>query len=470
MSRHDPLVSVYLVNHNYGRFIEQAIHSVLSQTMQDFELIVIDDGSTDDSRDIIERYATHEKIITIFQQNQGLNVTNNIALRATVGAYIMRLDAGDYLDENALAVLSGVLERRPDVGLVFPDYYHIDESGRVVEVVRRRDFTEARLLDQPAHGACTMIRRECLEEIGGYDEAFRCQDGWDLWVRFIEHYEVQNVNLPLFYYRRHEASLTRDEEHILATRAEILRKNAARLERPLNCVAVIPVRGKPTDPHSRALHRLGGKALIDWTVEAALESRNLSQVIVTSPDEDILGHVERTFGDAAYIDHRDWKLALPNTLLDDTLDHIFGRLPESLRDFHAVITLFVESPFRSARYIDMAADAMKLFETDRVIGVRVDTETYYRHTGDGLVPLNQSGMLRLESDELFRQVGGFNLIRRGHFPSRVDPKTERIGHVVLDRPAALHLDSDWNWEIAEAHAAKLVDQSVKRTVSQGRGA
>lgn len=455
MTRHQPLVSVYLVNHNYGRFIEQAIQSVLNQTMQDFELIVIDDGSSDDSRDIIERYATHEKIITIFQRNQGLNVTNNIAIRASVGAYIMRLDADDYLDDNALAVLSGVLERRSDVGLVYPDYYHIDESGQVVDVVRRRDVAKAGLLDQPAHGACTMIRRKCLEEIGGYDETFRCQDGWDLWVRFIERYGVENVNLPLFYYRQHDSNLTRNEEHILATRAEILRRNAAGLERPLNCVAVIPVRGKPTDPHSRALHRLGGKALIDWTVEAALEARNVSQVIVTSPDEEILRHVESQFGDRVYPIRRDWKLAMLNTQIDDTLTHLFSQLPEARRDFRAVVTLFIECPFRSARHIDMAADAMKLFETDRVIGVHVVSETYYRHTGDGLVPLNRSGILRLESEELFRKVGGFNLIRRGHFPNRIDPKTERIGHVVLDRPAALHLVSDWDWEVAETYAAKL---------------
>src|SRR5437867_1266985 len=103
-----PLVTVYITNHNYGRYLEQAIKSVLNQTQQDFELIVIDDGSTDDSRSIIERYADHPKIRPIFQENRGLNISNNIALRAARGQYIMRLDADDYLDENALTVLTGV--------------------------------------------------------------------------------------------------------------------------------------------------------------------------------------------------------------------------------------------------------------------------------------------------------------------------------------------------------------------------
>ena len=120
-----PLVTVYITNHNYGRYVEQAIQSVLRQTLRDFELIIIDDGSTDNSREIIERYADHEQIVTIYQQNKGLNVTNNIALRAARGRYLMRLDADDYLDENALMVLAGVLERNPDVGLVFPDYFPV---------------------------------------------------------------------------------------------------------------------------------------------------------------------------------------------------------------------------------------------------------------------------------------------------------------------------------------------------------
>jgi len=93
-----PLVTVYITNYNYGRYLSQAIESVLNQTFTDFELIVVDDGSVDDSRDIIRQYQGHPKVRTIFQENQGLNKTNNIALRSARGKYIMRLDADDYLD------------------------------------------------------------------------------------------------------------------------------------------------------------------------------------------------------------------------------------------------------------------------------------------------------------------------------------------------------------------------------------
>ena len=90
-----PRVTVYITNYNYARYVRQAIESVLAQTDQDFELLVIDDGSTDDSRETISEYQGHPKIRIIFQENKGLNRTNNIALKAARGRYIMRLDADD---------------------------------------------------------------------------------------------------------------------------------------------------------------------------------------------------------------------------------------------------------------------------------------------------------------------------------------------------------------------------------------
>ena len=121
-----PLISVYITNYNYARFLKKAIDSVLSQSFHDFELLIIDDGSTDDSKNIIEGYASNPKIKIIYQHNKGLNVTNNIAIRAASGKYIIRLDADDYFVSNALEQMSGKLEANPELGMVFPNYYYID--------------------------------------------------------------------------------------------------------------------------------------------------------------------------------------------------------------------------------------------------------------------------------------------------------------------------------------------------------
>ena len=77
----DPLVTVYITNHNYEKFLEKSINSVLEQTYKNYELIIIDDGSTDGSFKILDKYKYNKKIKIIFQRNKGLNITNNIAYK-----------------------------------------------------------------------------------------------------------------------------------------------------------------------------------------------------------------------------------------------------------------------------------------------------------------------------------------------------------------------------------------------------
>ena len=131
-------ITVYITNYNYGQYIEQAIESVLSQSIDDWELIVIDDGSSDNSLERIDKYRVNEKITIIAQENKGLNITNNVAVRLARGIYIVRLDADDFLDENFLLVLSNILDQRSDIGLVYPDYYHVDPDGNIIETIRRK--------------------------------------------------------------------------------------------------------------------------------------------------------------------------------------------------------------------------------------------------------------------------------------------------------------------------------------------
>jgi len=448
-----PLVSVYIVNHNYAQYIEQAIQSVLNQTLQDFELIIIDDGSTDHSRDIIERYAGHEKIVTIFQQNNGLNVTNNIALRIARGRYIIRLDADDWFDQHALHVLSGVLDRNPDTGLVFPDYYLVDPQGEILDFVRRHNFDDVTLMDQPAHGACTLIRTACLSEIGGYDEEFRRQDGYELWIRFVQHYGVQNVNLPLFYYRQHPVSLTKNEERLLETRARILAKHASYSEHKHGkAVAIVPVRGQITEPGSRALRLLGGKPLIEWTIDTALAAERISDVIVSSPDQGVLSHVRQLYGDQVIVISREAKMARLNSYVDEAILHALEQYVKTgVGEPEVVTTLYIESPFRLPRHIDSAIDVLALFSTDSVVAVRPETDVFYQHNGSGLQLVRSGTQLRLEADELYREVGDMRTVRTEYLKEHRSAVGGRVGHIVMDEKAAFSVLSEWDWEVAELY-------------------
>ena len=96
MPKKIPKITVYMPNFNYGDYIEEAISSIKKQVFKDWELIIIDDGSTDDSLKILEKYSDDEKITVIKQKNQGLNITNNVAIRLSRGRYIVRVDADEY--------------------------------------------------------------------------------------------------------------------------------------------------------------------------------------------------------------------------------------------------------------------------------------------------------------------------------------------------------------------------------------
>ena len=453
-----PKVTVYMPNYNYGHFICQAVDSVLTQTLSEFELIIIDDGSTDNSPELINRYTNHPKVVTIFQENKGLNVTNNIALRIARGEYLMRLDPDDWLDENALQVMSGMLDRNLEAGLVFPDYYKVDYEGEVLEIVRRHNFDEVTILDQPAHGACTMFRRQHLLNIEGYDESFQCQDGWDIWIQLIQQHKVLNVNLPLFHYRQHSNNLTRDERRLLDTRASIFSKYARTPGNKFKALSIIPVRGPSMDPSSVALKQLGDRAVIDWTIEASLGSEHIQETIVSSPDEDILNHTQHRFGSKVTLIQRKQELARYNTHIETTIQTAIEQASPNLSSFNTIVVLFIECPFRTSRHIDSAIDVLHLFQADSIVGVRPETDEFYRHRGSGLEPIRRQSVLRLEREDLFREVGRMVVTRREFFETSKKILGGTVGHTVFDQPASLSLSSDWDMEIAQTYATRLIEK------------
>ena len=217
-----PKVTIYIPTFNNGRFLDESIQSVFNQTFKDWELIIINDGSTDNTTNILKKYKNIDNVRIIEQKRKGLNVSNNIALRLSNGHYIIRLDGDDYFHKDIIKTLSIFLDNNHSYGLVYPDYFQIDEDGNIITIVKRKKIgSEVELLDLPAHGACTMIRKKCLINLDGYSEDYTCQDGYDLWIRFIQIYKPFNINSPLFYYRKHGESLTANKEKIIKTRRKI---------------------------------------------------------------------------------------------------------------------------------------------------------------------------------------------------------------------------------------------------------
>jgi CMP-N-acetylneuraminic acid synthetase len=449
-----PLLTVYITNYNYGHYIKQAIESVLNQSFQNFELFIIDDGSTDNSRKIIESYESLPNVKIIFQKNKGLNITNNIALRLSNSKYIMRLDADDYLESTALEKMVNMLEDDPELGLVFPDYYLIDNENNITAEIKRHDFDEeVTMMDQPAHGACTVIRTEFLKAVGGYDESYTCQDGYELWIKFISHFKVSNIKESLFYYRQHGENLTSNESRILDTRRKIkgnfIEKNEIQL--PVT-IGIIPVRRTRLGKEVMAFSKLGESTLLDIKIQSCLESSLLHKVIVTSSDKEINSYVSEKYHENKKLVFvsRPEELERFNVSLNGTIENVVSKIENKEAKVEAFMILPLEFPFLSSESIDDAINTLAIFKAHSLISVRTETASFYHHYGEGMVPiLNQENFTKLEREALYKGVGGMTLSRLENFRKEQKLLAGKVSHVVLDEQSAHGIFSIYDYNVAK---------------------
>ena len=124
----------FILYYNYGKFVSNAIYSVLNQTYQKFEILVIDDGSTDNSLEIISKYSKDVTIIK--QKNIGLVKSILKVFSIAKGDYVIRLDADDWLDSKCIEMLVKKIETNKNVAMVFPDYFEVDEFGQTIRRIR----------------------------------------------------------------------------------------------------------------------------------------------------------------------------------------------------------------------------------------------------------------------------------------------------------------------------------------------
>lgn len=455
-----PKVTVYITNYNYESYIKQAIDSVLNQTFSNLELLVIDDGSVDNSKEIINSYESNPKVKAIFQNRKGLNASNNVALKNSSGEFIVRLDADDFLDEHAIEKMFDLLKKNQKAAIVFPDYFNVNINGEIINRVFRHDFNkEVSLLDQPAHGACTMIRKSVLEEVGGYDEDFDRQDGYDIWLKVIFNYQVMNLNEPLFYYRQHGKNLTKNDLELFKTRASIKRKHVNLYKKEsINCLAVVPFRGKMLDESSKPLKKLDNKELLFWTIDQALLSENIDKIVISSPDLESLNKAKESYGGKIETHKRAEDLAKLNSSLKETILEIIKREEDKGNHFDIVTVLYIDYPFKSFWQIDESIDTLRLFDVDSVDGVLLDNRFYYKHLGKGMEPIVEGGGLKLERDQLYRRVGGIHSIFTQSIRETPNLLGDVIGHINFDPISGFQIRSDLDWEVAKIICKKFLKQ------------
>ena len=201
-------MSIIVPCHNGARFLAEALDSALAQTHPAVEVIVVDDGSIDDTPSVLGRYAGRVRVIR--QRNRGPSAARNAALDVARGDYVAFLDADDRFLPDKVARQAGVLDARPDVGLVYSGWRFIDEDGRVLrgEGTPRGegDLLPALLLGNPIHPLAAVVRRTLVAEAGGFDESLRGCEEWDLFLRLSRRgMRWASVEAVLGEYRIHPA-------------------------------------------------------------------------------------------------------------------------------------------------------------------------------------------------------------------------------------------------------------------------
>ncbi len=208
-----PLVSVVIPNYNYGRFLGEAIESALGQTYPHREIIVVDDGSTDESETVLRGFGG--RIHWVRQGRQGVAAARNRGVAESRGALLAFLDSDDAWHPEKLARQVACLSR-PAVGLVCCGLEYIDESGRVLgqslPTQRGRLLKEIALLrwSYAPGGSAALVRRASLQRAGLFDPELSTSADWDLWRRIACDDEIEICPEPLVQYRVHAGSMHRD--------------------------------------------------------------------------------------------------------------------------------------------------------------------------------------------------------------------------------------------------------------------
>jgi glycosyltransferase involved in cell wall biosynthesis len=231
-----PRVSVVLPVYNGATYLDEAIRSVVTQDFTDFELLLIDDGSTDASPELMAAWAARDPRIRLLRndRNRGIAYTLNVGLEAARGIYVARQDADDISMPRRFVRQVAELDARPEVALVSTNYIVVDRLGRVrgrTRIANPPDVVRWRMLFSNAIGGHSqvMFRTELVRRIGGYDLDTRWSEDFDLWTRILEHGEILVLPILGMKHRMHDSRssvLWRGEQRAMSY--GITRRNLAR--------------------------------------------------------------------------------------------------------------------------------------------------------------------------------------------------------------------------------------------------
>lgn len=206
-----PRVSIVLPTHNRAGLLPRAVESCLGQTFRDLELIIVDDGSTDGTAEIVRKIAQNDsRVRVVTQANAGLPRALNEGFAQAQGEFLTWTSDDNRYQPTAIEAMVNTMERNPECGLVYTDFQLVDESGRVKNVVKSRSPSDLGAMN--VVGACFLYRRSVAQKAGCYDVRLPLVEDWDYWLRLALLAPVHHLKEVHYDFLDHAESLTRSRQ------------------------------------------------------------------------------------------------------------------------------------------------------------------------------------------------------------------------------------------------------------------
>jgi glycosyltransferase involved in cell wall biosynthesis len=217
---HNDMISIVLPTHNGSAYIAQSIESCLNQSHGKLELIVVNDASKDDTKEIISSYEDPRILYLENDRNMGLANSLNRGFSGSKGEYLTWTSDDNYYASNALAKMLSALKGSKDIDFVYANYSRIDGNGNLIDRIGVKESLH--LLSRNCVGPCFLYTRHVYEKVGDYNPDFVLAEDYEYWMRVIKHFKMKSLENYLYYYRLHGDSLT--FKHTSENAASVARK------------------------------------------------------------------------------------------------------------------------------------------------------------------------------------------------------------------------------------------------------
>jgi CMP-N-acetylneuraminic acid synthetase len=348
----------------------------------------------------------------------------------------MRLDADDFLNKKIVEIFIKKIKKKPNTAMVYSDYYEVNQLGKTLGAIKQINLNSKQSIkDRPILAACCLFKKEALYSVNLYDENFTRQDGYDIWYKLFGNYDFEYVSKYLFYYRKHQNSLTKNDVSLFKTRTHILNKFAKKKLKKTKTLIVIPVRSQKIEKRNY-LKKIENKPIIFHTIDECLKIKKEISILLTTSDKEIIRVSKQKYKKKINYSLRNDEDTSLNQNIRNGIIKVIKKIkfkPDTL------VLLSAEYPFKKYFYIEQAISKLLLHDFDKVISTTFDTtNNYYQYSNKGvkLISNEKDGKMKYEKKVILKEAGGIWVF---NYKSYLKNKFKKISNIIVDEETGKNL-------------------------------